>query len=1022
MKLNTRGFLKAGVAPVVLGLALLSAPAFAQTQTDPGTGPVEGQTPTPGGDEAATEGDVVVTGSRIPQPNLSSASPITVVNSAEIKQTGTTRVEDLINSLPQVFAGQGSNVSNGATGTATVNLRGLGEERNLVLVNGRRLLPGDPNSAAADLNAIPAALVKRVEVLTGGASSVYGADAVAGVVNFIMDTDLQGFRVDGQYSFYQHDNRADNGIRNALNARGFGFPDGTSANGGAVDATIAFGTDFGDDRGHLTAYTSYRNVNPVLQGSRDYSSCSLTATSQASVAAGGRRFNCGGSATSANGSFIINDNGTSTFFQVGSGRNFIPGSTPYNFGPINYFQRPDERYTAGFFADYEISDALKPYAEFMFMDDRTVAQIAPSGNFGNTFSLNCDSPLLSAQQRALVCDRENLLINASGSVDLTGATAPFQFTDPVTGATYNRGFAQILRRNVEGGGRQDDLQHTSYRTVLGMKGDLGKGIGYDAYYQYGRTIFAETYLNDFSVSRLTNALDVVTGPGGTPICRSAQAGGSDPNCVPYDIFAPGAVSAAALNYLQVPGFQRGINTEQVFNATISASLGDYGFTSPFATGGIGFAGGFEYRKETLNLRTDIEFQTGDLAGQGAATLPVSGQFDVREGFGEVRVPIVEDKFFHELTFTGGYRYSDYKTSAGRKFNTSTYKLQGEFAPIRDVRFRGGYNRAVRTPTVQDFFAPQRVVLDGTTDPCAGRVLTAADTGCLAQGLRVGQNVAANPSGQYNGLIGGNPDLSPEKADTYTVGVILQPSFLPRLALSVDAFDIKLDRAIQGIGADTIINVCTATADPTFCGLINRDQFGSLWRSSAGYIINTTQNIGGLSTRGIDVNGSYGFTVAALGSFNVSFVGTYLDRLKTDTGVSGSFDCKGLYGAVCGTPNPKWRHQARIGYNAENGVGLSLRWRYFDPVRQDTTSGNPNLAGAVQPANRRIPSVSYFDLSANARIAENYNFRIGVNNILDRSPPIVGTPACPAGSCNGNTFAQVYDALGRYLFAGVTLDF
>ncbi len=1057
---KTKGALLRGVAPIVFGVAMFATSAHAQT-TETNAGPIEGQIEQASSDgEPATSGgssDIVVTGSRLRSPNLESASPITVLSSAEIKQTGTTRVEDLVNSLPQVFAGQNSGYANGSTGTSTVNLRGLGSERNLVLVNGRRLMPGDPGSSAADINAIPGALVKRIDVLTGGASSVYGADAVTGVVNFVMDTDFEGFKLDGQYSFYNHNNRAGSDVQTALARRNFGAPDGNTADGGTVDVTAVFGTGFDDGRGHITAYAGYRRIEAVTQDRRDYSACNLGNATAAQRAAGYGKYNCGGSGTSANGTFYIgtggtpgfmNSNGTpndpsddfiapygdtsSTAFQIGNGRAFLPGSTPYNFAPTNYFQRPDERYTAGFFANYEISDAIKPYAEFMFMDDRTVAQIAPSGNFGNTFSINCDSPLLSASQRSLICSAENMLQspdgttvgqynaglvrNADGSIPAFGT--PYNFIDPLTGQSYNRGFVQPLRRNVEGGPRRDDLQHTSYRFVAGSRGDLGTAWNYDAFYQYGRTNFAETYFNDFSVSRLTNALDVITGPDGTPICRSAQAGGSDASCVPYDIFAPGGVTQEALNYLQVPGFQRGINTEQVANVAFSGSLGEYGIKSPWAAEGIGIVLGGEYRKESLDFYSDVTFQTGDLAGQGAPTLPVAGSFNVKEVFTEVRLPIVNDNFFYDLTFTGGYRYSSYKNSAGGSFNTDTYKIEGEFAPIRDIRFRGGYNRAVRAPTVQDLFAPNRVALNGSTDPCAGFAITEADVGCLAQGLRVGQTVQENPASQYNGLIGGNANLAPEVADTYTVGVILQPRFIRGFALSVDYFNIKLTGAISGIGQDTTVQICTETADPFFCGLINRDQFGSLWRSNDAYVIDTTQNIGGLSTKGIDVNASYNTPIGELGSISASFVGTYLDELITDPGVSDPYDCSNLYGNVCGVPNPKWRHQARLGFNASNGVGVSLRWRYFGPVTLDTVE----LGGTVPEPNRRLGAQSYFDLSATAKIGDNFNFRVGANNLLDKSPPLTTSTNCPAGPCNGNTWPGAYDAIGRYIYTGVTLEF
>ena len=1038
--------LKAGVAPLALGLALAASPAFAQDESssqtttqsaDVGVGPVEAA-------DTATNQSIVVTGSRIKQPNLESASPVTVVTAQEFADTGTTRVEDLVNSLPQVFAGQGSNVSNGASGTATLNLRGLGSERTLVLVNGRRLVPGDPGTSAADINVIPASMIKRVDVLTGGASAVYGA--VAGVVNFVMDTEFEGFKLDTQYSVYNHNNRNRAAFTVPQDQRNFGYPRGMVTDGGTFDVTASFGASFDDGRGHVTGYVGYRNIKPVTQANRDYSSCALSARTGAQVTANGQLYTCGGSATSPQGTVFyytsfgnptdadgngVADSFTSTIGQFGPNRTLLPGFTAYNFAPTNYFQRPDERYTAGFFADYEISEALHPYAEFMFMDDRTVAQIAYSGDFGNTLAINCDNPLISAAQAATLCANENLLVSplpgdaftVVGNVAAENAaraarglgepqlgTTPFNFIDPLTGNTYNRGFAQILRRNIEGGPRRDDLQHVSYRAVLGIKGDLSPAWSYDAYYQYGRTNFAETYFNDLSVTRVTRALDVVTGPNGTPVCRSTLDG-TDPNCVPWDIFSPGTAtpSSASTAYLSTPGFQRGVVSEQVASAYLSGALGEYGIQSPWTDEGVGIVLGGEYRKEKLDFSSDVAFQTGDLAGQGAPTLPVAGSFDVKEVFTEIRVPIANNSWVYDFNITGGYRYSDYSTGA----QTDTYKLFGEFAPIRDIRFRGGYNRAVRAPTVQDLFAPQRVALDGSTDPCTGAPIAAGDVGCLATGLRVGQVVAPNPAAQYNGLIGGNPNLQPETADTYTVGVVLQPRFLPGFSASVDYFNIKVKGAIQGIGADTILTQCNrTTADPFFCGLVNRDPSGSLWRSSAGFVTDLSQNIGRLETTGIDVQANYTMDVGTAGRLGLSFLGTYLDKLVTNPGVGPDIECVGKAGNLCGTPNPKWRHQTRVSFDLPNGMGASVRWRYFDPV--DLDGGRPGAS--------HFDAQNYFDLALTWEIGDHYNFRLGANNILDREPPITGSQACPAGFCNGNTFAQVYDALGRYIYAGVTLDF
>jgi len=1017
----------------VLSSASLAAFAVAGVATPAFAQPAQPEATAPDAAQPAEDDAIVVTGSRIPSPNLTGTSPVTVINSAEVRLQGTTRTEDLINSLPQAFANQGGNIANGATGTATVDLRGLGPARTMVLINGRRLQAGDPAQLVPvpDINFIPASIISRVDILTGGASSVYGADAVSGVVNFIMDTQFTGFRADAQYSFYQHENSVNGQVTQELNRRNFGYPRGSVADGGTYDLSVALGAAFDDGRGHVMAYATYRKLDAVLQGRRDYSACALNAQSAAQVAANpNQTYTCAGSGTSANGTFFTNLAGGT--FQVGPNRTFIPGSTPYNFAPFNYFQRPDERYTAGAFADYEISEALHPFLEVMFMDDRTVAQIAPSGNFGNTTSVNCDNPLLSAQQRAIVCAPANLL-NAAGG---TGGV-PAVFLNP-DGTPYFRGFLQPLRRNVEGGGRSNDLQHTDYRIVAGMRGDLGGGFSYEMYYQYGRVVYANTYFNDMSITRLGRALDVIDNPatpGVDPTCRSVLDG-SDANCVPYDIFATGQVTPAALAYLQVPLFARGNTQETVANANITADLGNYGLQTPWSEEGFGLNFGVEYRKESLELQTDNSYSTGDGAGQGGALLPVSGSFDVREAFIEARMPIASNRpFFYELSFGAGYRYSHYQVPGtagnpnGNSFNTDTYKFEGAWAPIRDIRFRASYNRAVRAPNVAELFIGQGVALDGVTDPCAGDLLpatpipapTATAAQCALTGVTAAQygNIVPNNAAQYNGLLGGNPLLTPEVATTITAGVVIQPSIIPGLALTLDWFDIKVDNAIGRIGADLILTTCLTTGQG--CNLVQRDQQGSLWRSPNGFVVDTNLNSGSISTRGVDFGFSYSHGLGNIGSLNINTVGTWLDQLIADPIGDARYDCTGFQGATCFTPSPEWRFKTRVTLTTPEGIGLSVQWRYMSAVRRDTLSADTDLAAATTPpADERMPAQHYFDVSLTARIGDHYNFRLGINNVLDREPPLMTHLPATVGS--GNTYPQVYDSMGRYIFAGVSLDF
>jgi iron complex outermembrane recepter protein len=963
--------------------------------------------------------EIVVTGTRIPSPNLTSIAPVTTVGSADIKAQGVTRIEDITNSLPQVFAGQGSSISNGSTGTATVDLRGLGTSRTLVLIDSRRLMPGDPTVPAADLNFIPAALVERVDVLTGGASATYGADAVAGVVNFIMLKNFEGVRIDAQYSGYQHNND-DTEIQNVVRAAAakatdpsqYALPSSNVYGGEGSTVTLVLGVNAPDGKGNITAYAAYRQNNPILEGARDFSSCTLN--SGTTFAAAG----CGGSGTAFParvGTQIVDPTTFNTF------RNRTAADV-FNFGPANYFVRPDERYSLGAFAHYEIAPWAEAYMDTMFMDDRSTAQIAAGGIFAGTFSINCANPLLSAQEQARM--------PAQGGGFCNAPTVP---NDVFTGTVARR--LQV----GEAQGRQTDLRHTDYRIVVGLRGDLGKNWNYDGYLQYGSVQFTQEQTGNFNLNRIGQALNVVNTPTG-PAC----APGADTGCVPLNIFTSQFISPAALKFLNADSFASGNTTERVASIAFTGKLGDYGFKSPYASEGVGVALGAEYRREHLDSVADFLSTNGLVDGNGGANPPVNGGFDVYELFGEARVPIVSDMPYAKyLGLELGYRFSTY-SSVG---NTNTYKVSGEWEIVDGIRLRAGYNRAVRAPNVIDLFAPQNVVLDGTQDPCAG--LTASNplvaTCASVFHLTTAQVLAIekNPANQYNGQTGGNPNLKPEISDTWTAGVVWQPTFIPGLNVSVDYFDIKVDQFIAGLGANLIINQCLSTQSSFFCGLVHREPGNnSLFLDPTGFIQDTTLNTGSLKTTGVDLNVNYRTDLSTLGlgdngSVSASLVGTWLDTLVTQPLPGGpSYDCAGLYGTVCAGPNgegpaPKWRSKLRVTWNTPYSYGdwvkslsFSAQWRYFGKVTLDAYNSNPQLndPGLQYATDRTFDAQNYIDLTANFTVHNNLNFRVGVNNVFDKVPPITGSSNCPVGACNGGTYPQVYDALGRYVFVGLTADF
>jgi outer membrane receptor protein involved in Fe transport len=942
--------------------------------------------------------EVVVTGSRIPSPNLTSASPVTTVSSAEIKLEGVTRIEDLLNNLPQVFAGQGSAISNGSNGTATVDLRGLGANRTLVLIDGKRVVPGDPGSPAVDLNFIPAQLIDRIDLDTGGASAVYGSDAVAGVVNFHMKKNFTGIQIDAQGSMYEHGN--DNTyLQNIVASHNYPYPKGDITDGYTTSVSVIMGVNAPDDKGNITAYATYRSVQAVTEADRDYTACTLAESGPTFVCSGSgttnpTRFTLGkggGPAGSVPGSYQLTGSGATT--------SLIPYTSAgsYNFGPINYLQRPDTRYTFGAYGDYRVNPMVDVYTQMMFMDDDSVAQIAASGSFGTVVTVPCNYPYLTPAETKTFC---------GGS---TSATQSF------TGA--------LSRRNVEGGGRQSDYRHTDYRMVIGSKGDLDKVWSYDASLQYETTVEKASAQNYFSIAKVENALSNCTlSPGN--------------GCLPYDAFQIGGVTQAQLNYLYTAGYTGGQATEQVANLTFTGKLGEYGLKSPWAADGMGVALGTEYRRENITQYDDSETSSGDLEGAGGASQPVNGTFDVYELFAEARGPIVQDKpFAKSISVDAAFRYSDYSTAG----TTETYAIMPEWSINRDVTFRGSFQRAVRAPNVIELFSPQLVGLATYVDNCAVNTPGATPLASLAQCERTGMTAAQygnvvnlGTSSQNNQLTGGNPSLKPEIADSYTGGVVVKPSMVPGLNFSVDYFNIFIANVIQaGLTSDQqVLNNCLATGSSTYCSLIHRDSSGSLQNTANGYILAGNVNAGSLQTSGIDLNGSYRMPLSKigldhLGSVNFNFVGTYLLSYTQEAvpGTGAQYDCAGYFGNTCGTPNPIWRHSLRTTWNTPwHGLQISANWRYYDSVKVDLLSPNPVLNGTVtgfaQPE-KHLPNENYFDLAANIKIFDKYTFRAGVNNVFDQAPPVVGANECPAGPCNGNVFGQVYDALGRYIFVGVT---
>jgi outer membrane receptor protein involved in Fe transport len=988
---------------------------------------------------AADEGsvalqEVVVTGSRIASPNAISTSPVQVVTSQDILATGKTDISDILYQSPQILNNDvGQDFSNRTTGLSTpgglttADLRGLGPNRTLVLVDGRRLGQGSPQttiaSPAPDLDQIPAFLVDRVEILTGGASTTYGSDAIAGVVNFIMKRDFQGLQIDGQYGINEHDNRS-SFMKPLLTAGGYTPLSGDKWDGKNRTVNLIAGTNFADGKGNITAYLTYLHQDPVASADRDFGQCQLTeVTDNAGNVIGST---CSGSSNSNRFTPGTGPNKGTRYGVLGN--SFIPwGSattTPpalFNSQPFIYMQRQDERHLAGFMAHEDLADWAKPYMDFSYMDDSTHQQIAPAAAFttgnpntGGPYYINCGNPFLSAQQQGIL-----------------GCT-PAQISAANQGDPANQIPVTIGRRNVEGGGRSSDYEHTNYRAVLGMKGDFLDAWNYDAYAQYYKVTFSSQNNNYLSYLKIDNALQVINTPTG-PQCIVGKP------CVPWNIFADGGVTQDALNYLYLLGTASGTNTLRTEHFDITGDLGKYGIKSPVARDGIGVNFGWEHRNEGVHFIPDDATNSGQLSGAGGTEEPLNRSVGVSEEFVELRAPLAQDlPFAKDVTLGTGFRHSQYDVSGG----VNTYKIDLNWAPLDDFHFRGSYQRAIRAPSVSELFDPQNIGLIAFgNDPCApgkGQASLQACLNTVPASQRAAFTAAYNAglipqsvAGQLAQVQGGNPQLQPEKSKSLTAGIVFSPTMVPGLTGSLDFWQIKIDGEIGTYPANVLMTNCLATGNPVFCSQLVRDPNTNFSLQGAtvaggGYILQTNQNIASQLQSGIDLETAYRWTLpGGFGTMHWSLYGTYLLHATTrPIPGGGSYDCAGLYGSTCQTIDSRWRHNLGTTWLTPWNADFTLRWRFIGKVGNDNNDPNPLLAGATYGAfdfaNQTIPNISYFDLTATWHATKFLDVRAGVDNLFDRQPPVLTNPSLQGGG-QANTFAT-YDVLGRQMYIAFTAKF
>lgn len=933
----------------------VSVPAFAQSMADDVAG------------QDAPAADIVVTGSRISVPNLLSNSPINTTDSQELALQGTVNVEDSLVEIPQATPGTSSSNNNGSNGTTTVNLRGVGDIRTLVLVDGKRWMPSS-NTGVVDLNTIPVALLKRVEVVTGGASAVYGSDALAGVVNFIFNDKFEGAQL---------------GVSSQITERGDGH---------IFDANLTVGGEFADGRGHMTMWGGYTKRDPIFQGQREFSRYALQPSRDRTTLIRA------GSTTSFPANIIMSAPGNRAIDADGDGTvSFGPDGTLngqasfYNTNPVNYLQVPQERWLAGANVRYDVTDGIEAFGRFAFAHNRVSTQLAPSGTFFASFALNPDNPFLAPATVAALREEAG-----AGGIDADGnirTQIGYRFAAP----------------------RFSEFTRNAFQFQGGLRGKVGTW-NWEVFAQHSRTDMTTALTGDANLALIQQALQV-RNVNGTAQCIDPTGG-----CVPLNIFTndPSSVSQAALDFISLDLQVQAMTRQTVAGGTLSGDLGS--FKSPFASNPIGIAVGVEYRNEGSSYRPDANYAAGRSAGFGSSATVV-GDFNVKEAFGEIRVPLIEDRpFFHALSLEGGYRISDYSTAAG---TVHTFKAGGDWAPVRDIRFRGLYQRAVRAPNINELFQPQVETAVTGLDPCAGTSPTASQALCEATGVPAGRyrNVPLPPAGQFQGFSGGNVNLNVEKSDTFTVGAIFQPTFIPRLVVSVDYYSLKIVDAIESLagGAQNALNACyTTTQDinSVFCQRILRDPInGSLFGGNETGVYATLVNTGRIETTGFDVAVNYSIPV---GSNFVRFAGnaTYVDSFIRQGGQGlPEYECAGRFGAICNGLIPQFKSTSRLSWDSGNTI-VSLRWRHIGKVELDRIAlGTTTQAAPVTS----LKAANYFDLDGSINVNKSFSLTAGISNLFDRQPDVFGNDVGGLGA-TANTYPGTYDGLGRMFRIGATVNF
>ena len=1018
---NTRiSNLKYAAAPLAIGLALISTPSFAQDAT---------------AEEDSGE-SIIVTGSRIARPNLDSASPVQAVTGQQTTENADITLDTFLNTLPGVNpAGTTTSNNPGNGGQSNINLRGLGSNRNLVLINGRRPMVS-ASDQTVDLNTIPQGLIERIDITTGGAGAAYGADAIAGVVNLILKDDFEGLDLRATYS--NHLAKTD--------SRDF-----------QISGII--GGNFDDDRGNIALSVEYAKRQGLIKAQRPFSAQATSTTgsfptgtlansstnpySQAAVDALFTGY--GVSAAQLPRITQLGFNSDGSLFGVGTfnspvdvsnfrypldsaanpNLNFFPDFYSYNFDIVNILVLPLERKSAFLTGNYKINDSFDFFVQGGYTDYSSSTALAPTpvstgivNPTSTTGVANARSPLVEVGQRitGFVVPVSNPFLQARP--DILSIVNSRTGNDPLLTGTGAAEGVRIGYRFLGTGLREQKIDNQVLQGLAGLRGEIAPGWRYEAYYSWGETTIDQAATGNVNVQKVQQLLEAPD--GGASLC----AGGFNP-------FGIQPFSQACVDFVDEVGITKTTFTQKVAQAFVSGELGE------LPGGPIGVVLGIESRR--FRYEFDPGALSGPIAGFNTAT-PDLGTNTFLDFFGEIRAPIMDTL---ELGLTARRSKSDFNDIQngvdGAPSSDWAYGGTLTWSPIDSLRLRASYQHSVRAPNFGELFSgggsfPQ--VFDPCSAGTAFRTTGGANAAalCQATGVSAGtlNTFAATPGAQLFLTITGNPNLKPEKSDAFTLGAVFNALGFTG---SLDYYNIKITDTIFGPDVNDIIATCygyndinplsaTSAASP-YCGAINRSNNNlsflalpaALGGDASGYF--QAINQGSVKTSGVDFQLGYRLPtefISETSALNFNLAVSYLIDFVNTSNLGGlgslSNDYAGTasyFGAGLGTSFPKWKGNLNIGLNFDENLSLNTRIRYIDGM---TNRAAEQYVGETFSG---PGSVWYFDFALQAEV-EAFTFRIGLNNAFDKEPPTY------APNVQSGTDPSLYDVIGRRAYASVRLRF